>query len=415
MTAPSNQVSVRVGIATQGEVRATEPRIVVVSMADSNDPSIADTYPAYRIARQRSADGGAGVDHVRLPLGASLDGLPSLTSRVPSMVRDAVGLAFAAGARTVDVVIARGPEAEPWETGTPLAFTLLRPVLEKMPAVAVVFPDAAGPGQIGTRPTETDTRLTALVFTVRTWANTLAENYQVGFVDMPDTPDSDMFEALQSMANADVALCAWRGQGRALKRHGWRSAAAFTAGMLMSRKLPTDSLLGRRVALPGGRPPGTTRMQALGVPPLTRDVPEFASHATVLVELDHNGDSARIVSENTLRSPVGSWTVPMLRTAKLVHNRVASAADLMTFADATIASAFLLQSGIQVSLDDFVAQGVLTGADPSQPPEITARPDPRRDAPALVAEVTAYMRPWVRRLHLNLHVRPGGSPDHEAS
>lgn len=416
MSQASNQVSVRIGIARQGAVQQERPTLVVLGIAAPDAPALTELYPAFKVQKRRSQGGTVGLDQIRLPRGADLSKLPGLRPGAPSMIRDAVELAMISGAKHVDVALAFAPDLMPWNVGSRVVFPLLRQVLEESPGSLVLMPDVAGPAQVGLRPPDPKVQLGGLVQTVRIFASTLSTHYQVALLDLPVVPADMLYSALPNAVRSDVALCAWTGRGDALRRHGWRSAAAVVAGgILAASKQPTASLVGRSFELPGGRPPADDRIRMLGVPPAERGLPEYVADALLEVALDDAGTSCTIKSENTARTPVGSWTVPMLRTAKLVHERIALTADLMTFRSATPDQAFLLQAGLQTALEGYFRMGVLTGQDPTEPPEVSAEPDPRPDRPSLIANVTAFLRPWVRRVNINVAVRPGGAAGAEAS
>jgi phage tail sheath protein FI len=116
-----------------------------------------------------------------------------------------------------------------------------------------------------------------------------------------------------------------------------------------------------------------------------------------------------------MREPVGSWTVPMMRTAKLVHHRLVVAAEQFVFRPSTPEQALTLQNALRLALLDFERHGILGGAGDAPEARVSAMALPGPTEPALVATVTAFLRPWLRRIHVDLTVRPGVRPQLEVS
>ena len=391
-------------------MRASRARVAVCAVGPSAWPSPAEAFPAFVVAQRGDAASGMHVVHLRLPPSADLTRLPGLVGSPPSRLRDAVSLVHAAGVEAVDVVVARAPGLTPWDLAAPDAVVLLEPVLESIPGVVVTFPDASGPPPRGRMHPPAAVRLGTLAMAVRWWSAAMARSYQTLLVDLPPVDDGLLWRLFDDLAGSEAGLCMWTGDERAIARHGFRSAAALVAGLASSTKLPSDSLVGRRVRLGGGRPAPPMRLADLGVPIPRRTVPEVAERATIPVALDLDGETATIGDEPTLRNPAGTWPLPMLRMAKLVHHRVVLAANAFTFREANEEQALLLHAALKQALGDLERMGLIGGRNPGDRVDVRAGPYRNPAEPALVAEVTAFLRPWVRKVHIDLAVRHGADP-----
>lgn len=400
--------TVRVGVDATTPDPVVFPTVVVVGLAPARSRRLTECYPAYRVGSLSSRDGAEVVDHVRLSPGIDPGALPGLEIGQPSLVRDTVRILLAAGCPTVDVVLARLPDLAPWQVGRPDAMTLLRPTVEALTAVPVLFPDAAGPVRIGLVDTPIEARLANLVQTVVTWAPTLRRAYQIGVVDVPPAAEGLSVSALDAMSRSDFVACAWEGAGVSLREHGWRNASAVVGGLIATTTSPAASLIGRTVNLPHGRSTsGGRRAIELGMPQITRRVPTAIEHGVSVVRLSDDGGRAELLSEPALRGLPGTWPAPLLHAVKLVHDRLVFASNLFVFREANGAQAFLLQGALRMALREFEEAGVLTGPTADEPAQIQVGHHGGPEMPSLIAHVSAYVRPWVHRLDLQLAVRPG--------
>jgi hypothetical protein len=399
-------VAVHVGVERPRQVQELRSKVAIFAVLPPTVPSLGEAWAGWRIKRVASPAGDRLVEHLRLPAGADLSRLPGLAPGWPSHLRDAVQLVFAGGARSIDLVVARAPELSPWDLAHPLACELLHPFLSEVPGMAVVLPDAAGPPVIGTSAPAPQARCANLVTTVAAWSSLLAESWQVGVVDLPDAPPAMLFQVLDDLAGSEFALCAFTGRSTDLRQHGWRSAAALVGGRIAATDLPSHSLVGGTGVLPGGRPRSGDRLVDLGLERPGRELPDFARHAVVEVQLGV-GSTATITSEPTLRAPAGAWTLPMLRTAKLVHHRVVVTSNLFVFRNATPDQALTLQNALRLALEAFERKELIGGPLPDEPSRVVARAVSDPAEPALVANVTTFLRPWLRELRVDLMVRPG--------
>jgi hypothetical protein len=392
------------------------PTVVVVGVAPARSPRLTERYPAYRVGSLSGREREETVDHVRLSPGVDPSALPGLDSVHPSLVRDTVRILLAAGCPTIDVVLARSPTLSPWDVGEPGAVALLRPVVEALTAVPVLFPDAAGPARVGLIEAPIEDRLRNLVQTVGVWAPTLRRSFQVGVVDLPQAPDDLSDAALEAMSRTDVVACAWEGEGTALRAHGWRNSAAVVGGLIATTTSPAASLIGRTLALPPGRDPGAGgRALELGMEPMRRTVPTSIEHGVAKVRLSRAGDSAELITEHALRGLPGTWPAPLMHAVKLIHDRLIFASNLFVFREANGAQAFLLQSALRMALREFEDAGILSGPTADEPAQIQVGYQGGPEMPSLIANVSAFVRPWVHKLELQLAVRPGDTVRSEVS
>lgn len=400
--------TVRVGVDATTPDPVVFPTVVVVGVAPARSARLTETYPAYRVGALSARDGGDSVDHVRLTQGVDTGSLPGLDAVQPSLVRDAVRILLAAGCPTVDVVLARSERLAPWDVGDHAAASLLRPVVEALTAVPVVFPDAAGPARVGLVEAPVEQRLQNVVQTVGVWAPTLRRSFQIGVVDLPPASDALCAAALAAMSRTDTVAAAWEGEGVALRAHGWRCASAVVGGLIATTTSPAASLLGRSMVLPRGRDvQGGARAIELGMATLSRVVAPTVAHGVSAVRLSQDGRSAELVSEHALRGLPGTWPAPLLHAVKLIHDRLIFASNLFVFREANAAQAFLLQGALRMALREFEDAGILSGPSPDEPAVIQVGHQGGPNLPSLIANVSAYVRPWVHKLDVQLAVRPG--------
>lgn len=403
--------TVQVGLDAGEPQPAVFPTIVVVGLAPGAPrrslPRASEAYPHLKLRGLTTARGDT-VDHVRLVPGADPSLLPGFDAEQPSLVRDTVRVLLAAGAPTVDVVLAGVGNLPPWAVAAPDVVDLVRPILEMLTGVPVVFPDASGPVRVGVQEPDPEARLAALVQTIRAWNPVLRRAAQVGLVDLPPTSTPRLAEALEASSRSDFALCALEGEGVAWRAQSWRSAAAIVGALLATLESPGQSHIGRRVALPPGHDVRSdARARALGLPAVSWQVPENVGDAVCRVRIEAEGARAVLLTEPTLRGVPGTWPLPMLHAAKLVHDRLVFASNLFVFREATAAQAFLLQGALRMALKEFEDLGVITGPSAAEPPIVQTGHHAGPDAPSLLAQVTAYLRPWVHKLEIRLAVRPG--------
>lgn len=406
------RVSVRVGVHAPAEAAKKRSRMVVVGVVDAGSVHLAELYPR-AVVRTTRPTGDEGVEHLRFQAGADLSGLPGLDGAFPSRLRDTVALAFEAGAPAVEVLLARGAGRRPSDLWHDAMVGLLEPFIDQLPGTAVLMPDAIGPARVDRRQIRPEMRLLNLSAVVRRWRGSFAANFQIGFFDMPFAARARMEEALASISAGDVVLCSWEGVSGNLLRHGWRSAAAVSASLCMSSSDPTAVIEGRVTELAGGRTVSRPRWGELGVPEAAAQVPPTIAPHVMRLGLSRGGRTVRVLSEPTMRAPRGSWSLPLMRTAKLLHHRIVVAADAFVFDKATPDRALALSTALRMAVEPFVERQLVTGPEGREDPDILtfASPDPAQ--PALIAQVGLFLRPWLRELRFNVAVRPGETPQLE--
>ncbi len=405
------RVRVRVGWARPKEPQRLAAPVCVVGIAPPGFPWLADIAPQTRVRDTRFRSEEAAVEHLRFAAGGPVELLPGLSPRAPSRVRDAVRLALASGAPEVDVILARLDRAMPWQLDRRGLVGLVQPFLDDLPGALLVYPDAGGPFRPEPAPrSDPEARLRRLVGTARAFSEGWRARYQLALMDLQEPDPRLALDALRGMAALDLTLCRWSGEDTPLRTHGWRPACAAMAGALLSgnAQLPSGAI-GKAIDLGPGRRVVRSREAELGAPRPPPLHPELAEHCAVLRLLDRR-DRAVVRSEPTLRRPIGEWSVPAVRTAKAVHQRVVTAAEPYVFERLERAQAFALVAAVSESLGPFIAAGVLVGPDGSGPPEVTGGVDANPAAPGLHADVTAQLRPWCQLVSVRVALRGGGQP-----
>ncbi len=400
----------RVGVARPQAIRRQRPKLALAAVCPVDAPWLCERYPGFKIKNTRFPSGDGAVEHLRLPRGADLSGLPGLDGSQPSLLRDSVRLAFNANVDVLDIVVARSRGKLPWDLGSPEIRQLLQPFLSELSGLVIAFPDAVGRPQLGTLETPVPERLMSLVSTVVEWGPFLREHYQVGFADLPPDGGSDLFDALRVMRDNDFVLAGWEGEGAGLERHGWRSASTLLAALVTRTALPTQSVSGQRVSIADGRRVALGRHRELGQIPERRQPPEHIEHAAARLVVRRTGTEVDVWTEGSLRAPAGAWSIPMLRTAKLVHQRLMIAANQFVFRPATPETALTLQNALRLALQDYEARNIVGGEKEGEPSMVLAQVIPSRPTPMLSANVTCFLRPWLKKVNVDITVRPGESP-----
>ncbi len=403
-----SQVQVRVeGTELSPPSSGRAARLVLLGVTPSAAPWLGQRLPRAVVRRTRFRTRGAAVEHLRLGRGSDLSALPGLCNPHgrPSLLRDSVALAMAAGAPEVDVLMVRGDDwRAAWDVDELDA--LAGPFLDDLPGALVCVPDAAGLGE--GMPTEAEGVQEALRRLRKVAAGLragLVERLQVGLFDLP--PGAEDADGLH---DADLVLCAWRGSRRALAVQGWRSGAAAIGGALVGQPLALG-VAGLRLSLGPGRgirylPPVTEGARS----PVHRPGSELGDEQVAFLDLDNAATSARVRSEPTLRAPVGAWSLPTLRTVKAIHLAVMETARRYVFRRVVETEAFSLALAMQAALEPFVALGLLVGPDGAPGPVVDG--DVVRDptAPGLSATVVGQLRPWCRTIRVSVQVQASGEP-----
>ena len=111
-----------------------------------------------------------------------------------------------------------------------------------------------------------------------------------------------------------------------------------------------------------------------------------------------------------MRRPLGTWPLALLRTVKGLHRVLRMAAEQFVFVPATPEQALRLQLALQLVLLELHQSGLVWGTGKDGLPEVSAQAVVIHREAALVAEVSAWLRPWVKRVDLRVTVRSGDAP-----
>ena len=107
---------------------------------------------------------------------------------------------------------------------------------------------------------------------------------------------------------------------------------------------------------------------------------------------------------------MGQWSLPALRTVKAIHHRIMFAAEQFVFRPVDSVNAFSLVTALDIVLRPFVEGGALVGPSGEGGPVLTGDTIRNRDAPGLVAEISAQLRPWCQDVKVRVAVDPGQQP-----
>ena len=347
------------------------------------------------------------VAHLQLRAPDRAGLLPGLEGRAPSLLRDTVEVALRAGAPAVELVLVwPGRGAAPWSA---TALGAAASLLEQLPGALLLLPDLLG-GAERQDISGLDERIDTLLSTLGPlWAR----HYQVLALDLPARwPASRADALLRRIAGADVAVCVWEGEAPALARQGWRSAAAVVAGVIAARAPGRGlSVQGVSAALPAARYSAEDRVALLSpaAVPVPRLPPELPL-VRVLAQPTAAGWRARVLSEPTLRRPMGAWPLPALIEAKEIHRLLMATASRFVFESVDDEQAMALGLGLRRALRAQVHEGLLVGPSGVGPPEVRAFAHPNPAEPGLSAVVSAQLRPWAVQVNLRLAMRPNSPP-----
>ena len=411
LSRPRRPVSVAVRPAPARRSRETLPDLVMLAVLPGDASRVGDTLPSC-VVRDTSGDGqDAFVEHLRLRGREGLAALPGLSNREPTRLRDAVRIAMGAGASAVDVVLVKVPGLRPWDLAADDVVHSVTPILSTMVGAVIVFPDLTGPPDVGHVVDEGDeARVERVRQVVKAYGTHLTEAYQVAFLDCPPLSGDRVRDLLYAAANSDCALFRWRGSVRSMARHGWRSAAALAGGVVASSAGNVLApVSGVTVPLEGGRSVSTGRREALAVGPAGQDI--HREEDDYIIDVEARGDdTAAILSDSLMRAPMGLWTIPATRMAKVIHYRVMQTASRFVFEQADLPRAVALSTAIQNALAPFADAGLLAGPEGQGRPVVKGSVVRDRSAPGLRLDLAAQLRPWAHSVSVQVSLRPGGVP-----
>lgn len=407
----SRPVSVEVGAVPVRRQDLPPPDLCFVGLASFDDPFLGDAVPRALIRDTRYRDEDAFVEHVRLSVRDGVDALPGLTLGRPSRMRDAVRVALQAGAQSVDVVLARIRGLMPWDLDRPEFVYAVDPFLGNLVGACIVMPDIGGPIPLGPGTAhDADLRVERFARTAGVHGGRWAERYQLGLLDDPGVGGDLGLRVLEAAAAKDASIVRWVGQPDDMRAHGWRSAAAFVGGVIAAR--PGNILAGVsgfRAPLPTGRYVSGGRFHDLHLADAWRArLPEDDYYVDVVP--DASRDVGFIRSEPTLRAPVGTWSIPSVRVAKVIHWRVMQTASRFVFETADVGRAIALATAVNKALDPYATTGVLVGPDGSGEPLVRGGVIRDPAEPGLRVEIGAVLLPWSHKVNVRVSLRPGGAP-----
>ncbi|HCH65133.1 MAG: hypothetical protein CL927_10330 [Deltaproteobacteria bacterium] len=363
---------------------------------------LSDRYPSAVVTPPERSASGVVLEHLRFGPQNRLDAVPGLAGPFPSRLRDSVGLALRLGAQSVDLLLLRAPRGRPEQISQAEYAEYFASTLSRMPGVCVTAPDVLGRPAVlyGRTRRDSDLEWRRIRSLCAALGDTWRESWQLALFD---APLSDPPWASSELGLADACLFTWLGSPRALARHGWRSAAVVASAQ---RSRADDvvylSHIGRTLELGPGR---RIRRRTIPTP-----VEPSAQHGIINRVLLHDtGDTAQILSEETLRPPIGQWSIPVLRTVQGIHRLVRLAANDFVFRPVTELQSVALTVALNMALQPFVQAGVLRGLGGNPIPEVTAEPLRDRMAPGLSAMIGASVRPWAKRIELRVGVDPGNA------
>ncbi len=388
------------------------PRVCLVDWLESRAPRLADRLPPALVDPGQWSSGtrrdAATVERTTISSPAHVAVLPGLADQ-GSGLRDAARLALLVGAPAVDVLLVRAPGAQlhsPLEEGIG---HLLAQLLDQTPSCALVFP---GPGtRWGSAPED---RSATLARFVENMAPGWRARRQVALFDMPGRDGVETW-SVPEIASSDAALCRFRGSRAGLRAHGWRSAAAVYAALLVSGAVGTG-LAGCRVPLGAGRQCAESWVAALSPRAEERPPPEVRTTLPCAeIGVQNDGTSGLVLSEGSLRAPAGEWPLSTLWSMGRIHDALLEAAERFVFRAATSSEAALLSAALHRAVRPWVERGLLVGPSGSGTPSIATLPERDVRSPALITTLEAMLRPWQRRITLRLALPPDGSPRTELS
>jgi hypothetical protein len=288
------------------------------------------------------------------------------------------------------------------------------PFLNNTPDSICIFPDGGGPWprSVDQYISEDDLaiRMRRQLNMMRLYGQYLADNFQLGLMDMVMPPRSELSNYLRSLQGSDFALCSWSGELKRMRQHGWRSACASFGGYLAPKEdMLTQSSIGHKIPLGKGRLTVESRAILLGAPkelPISPDIDK----SCVVLRIHPHRDIAEVQSEMTFRRPMYEWPIPAIRTMKKIHMALSRAAELFVFRPVQEVEAIALQTSIEAVMDPFYQAGVLVGPDGTSRPRVSGSAVPSRTVPMLSVDLSAQVRPWCQSISLRVMVKSGSQP-----
>ena len=408
------RVNIDISMARPQSERESLPRLVVIGIVPYESPIISEVSPGSSIRRSPNNYGEPYVEHVRLSSVAQTRLLPGIDGALPSRLKDSVRSILDMGCNEVDCILVRGPQIAPWDLTAQPVMELVMGYFTEIPGAMIVFPDAGGPWPRSWHGTPTPNvqaeQSRNLIDAVRIYGPNFAENFQIGFMDMVPIADTAVRDLINSVQGYDMSLCCWSGSSDGMRTHGWRSAAAFTAGYLNKRvDVVTQSLMGHDIPLVGGRKIVSNRARLLGGNEHLPQSSDLTDNCVVL-SIHESGRTAQVQSEYTLRRPRYEWSIPVVRTVKAIHQSLKQAADMFVFRPVKDVEAIALEKTVEMILNPFFERGILVGAEGAGRPTVTGEALPSHSEPMLSVNLSAMVRPWCQNISLKVMVKSGSEP-----
>lgn len=414
MNSLQKRVNIDVSLVRPRSPRERLPRLVVVGIVPEDAPIISEVSPKTMIRQSYIQAGHPYVEQVRLSSIIQARLLPSIDMKYPSRLRDALIGALNVGADEVDFILARAPGVKPWELDRQEVVEMLMPFFNEVPGAMIVFPDLGGPWPRGYSPERfDDEQRQRLLAASRIYGQVFAENFQVGFFDLPQMQGSGLYQVFESLRGSDLSVCAWSGSEMNLRRHGWRSASIFTASYMCKRlDMVTQSIVGHQIPLGVGRKIVHDRSSLLGGEKIL-EVPVEIEENCILLHIGERGNRAEVLSEFTMRRPRYEWSMPTLRTVKAIHQSLRQAADMFVFRGVKKIEAVALETAVSMVLNPFYEMGILVGPEGKGAPTVRGEALPDHDLPMLSVDLSAMLHPWCQNINLKVMVKSGMEPQIE--
>lgn len=418
-------VSVRIGLdapRSESEERAPGMCIVGIWPTQRELPWVGDPRLGPAIVRHtRVAIGdiahrdAPAVVHLRIRSIEQARALPGLDQGAPSKLRDSARVALTAGAPEVDVVLLSAQGFAPWDFDQSSVLAAMGPFLGELHGSMLLFPDLMGPdgmeGAGNPNPLRVHARLKNFAATM---AEGLRQSFQVALLDLPRPLQPHGQALIRPLLGVDAAICSWLGAHPLLESQGWRSAAAFTAGLALggtgARNL---SLVGSQARLPPPRYSAQSREMELSIGPSTDSMGlAYSELPMVFVQLSERGAAhvGELATEPTLRQPIGEWTFPALREVKEIHRRLVAAASRFVFDSVDDEQAIALTVALRRSVREYTDAGLLVGPGGSGPIDVRGGTLTNPAAPGLTTIIQAQLRPWAQRVNVAVSVRADNRP-----
>ena len=382
--------AVSIGISPQSvAARGLPAKLVLLAIVDI-DERLSQTVPGAVVRVVQSAGAGC-VEHLRFNSPEQARGLPGLAGSSPSLLADSVRLALAAGCTYVDVVALSFEDDGRIAFSAPNMVGQLRSVLAGLPGAVLVAPDL----RLG--PARSAAALVQDIYAV------LPESFQILLLDAPlDAPATVLAEACRGL---DVGVVRWTESPEA-ETQSFRSGATWVGARLCRPGSLGRSLTGLHAAPLPGRQMLRSREETLLIRERnTGRTPESAS----TIDLSVGTRGIQVLTEPSLRGTSDGWSLPALYAVKTVHQALIEQASSFVFRNVNMQNAVAFGAGVSACLEPYVRAGLLSGIDSGMP---SVEPAMIRDqsAPGLGVTVSAVLRPWTRRIHVQVGVAVGEAP-----